>query len=572
MNKGVSIIVVFIVLLAIVTSVGGCGSTPAPSVPEATAAEPTSPSAAEPEPTQASAAEPEPATEGEGKTLHLALTNPPKNLDPYVTDYTYDAEAMLYTHCQLARFAPDQSLQPYLASWDTSEDGTEYTFHIDEGALWHDGQPVTAEDVVFTFEMIAHPDTGSIYARDMDGIKGAPEYRDGAATDIEGLEIVDEKTLKLTLTEPNPSFLPRLASFMVIVPKHLLGSVEMAKMPEASYWREPVGCGPYEWIEYATDQYIHLAKFPDFFLGEPKIDEIFVHLGSVESLELAFEKGQVDVVKVQATEIERFREMPFATLYATDSHVENLQVNCQHPFLEDATFRKALMYAIDRESIVNAGYLGSARIAENCFVTPWTLSPNITTYEYDPDKARELLAEAGWDGSVTFNILLGTGRPERERATLIIQQNLADVGITTEIESMEGGTVIDRTDKGEYDMAVVGFGTMSLLPDTATNYLAADALIPNGANASFYIDNELTALLHQTTKAVDQEARQELFYQITEMTSDRLPLLPLVVSQNVVAVRSDRVVVPESGIIPRNRPGGELSPVTWDIINWDVVE
>ena len=513
-------------------------------------------------------ATPEP-TLAEKKVLRIGMPATVKNLNFYLSDWIYNQEAVVYTNCKIGQFAPDGTIVPYAATWDVSSDGTIYTFYIKEKAKWHDGEPITAKDVAFTLKMVANPDSGSIYFDKIKPIKGAQAYHDREAEGIEGLKIVDDKTLEVTLESVSPAFLAIMQSFMMIVPEHILGSVDMKEMADAPFWRNPVGCGPYKWVEFVADQYIHLEKFPDFVLGEPKIDEVYLVMGTFEGLGAAFETGNVDFVEVQPTEIERFKQMSFATIVQGDSYVNNLNVNTKRPFLEDVKFRKALMYGIDREQMTDVALLGYGRIAPNCFVTPWTLSPNITEYSYDPEKAKELLEEAGWDGSVDFEILSHTGSPAVERLDLVLQQNLADLGIKSHLTKAEFGANYEKMNKAEFDMSIVGYGTMSMLPYTAVNYIGADSVPPNGTNLSWYEDQELTDLLYKVNTEADEEVRNELFYKITELTTDRLPMLPLVVQQDLVAINTDRVEIPNLVLIPRNRPG-QYTWITWNIYEWDI--
>jgi peptide/nickel transport system substrate-binding protein len=561
-----------LILVVLSMVLAGCGATAEPAQPTQAPAEPTAevvePTAEVAELTEEPAEEPA----GEPKVLYLGQTNPPKNFNTYIADYAYDSEAVFHVHCRLGQFAPDQTSQPYLATWDVSEDGKVYTFHLNEDALWHDGEPVTAKDVVYTFKLTASAESGSVYFDKVANVVGAQEYRDGQAEEIEGIKVLDDKTVEVSLINPSPSFVSVLHAFMIIVPEHILGSLPMSETVDAAYWRNPVGCGPYKFVEYVSDQYLLLEKFPEFFLGEPKIDQVYIRLGTWEAQEAAFEIGELDVVRVEPTEFERFEAMDGVELVRVDSYVSNLVLNNQSPFLGDVRVRKAIMYALDREAMVEGALLGFGRVAENCWVTPWTLSPNITTYEYDPDKARDLLAEAGWDGSVTYKVLLGTGRPDRERMTLILQQNLADVGITVEVETMEGGTALEMLSKGEGDMGIVGHGTMSLLPEAAINYVGAKSLPPEGSNYSFFVNEELTEALEQAIIQPNQEMAQEYFWTATEISTDQLPYVHLTVQQDIVAVNTNRVSLPSLDPIPRNRPGGDINFITWDLVNWDIIE
>lgn len=558
--------VIGIVLLAMLaTAVAGCAPATGPTQP-APAATATETEAAQP-PSQPTATAPP-----EKRILRMGMATPPKSINPFLSDYSIDHEAVVYVHCKLGQFGPDGTVVPYLAEWDLSEDGTTYTFHINKDAKWHDGEPVTAEDVVYTYKLVAHPDSGAIYFDRIRDIKGALAFHNGEADDIEGLKIVDDKTVQITMEAPSAAFLGTSQSCMFIVPEHILGTYDFKDVMDAPYWRNPVGCGPFKWGEYVTDDYIRFEKFPDFFMGEPKIDELYIKIGSWETLEAAFEAGSLDFVQVEPTEISRFEEMSFATLYRGETYVDSLNINHRRPFLQDVNFRKALLYGIDRESLVNAAFFGYATVAPNVFVTPWTLSPDITEYTYDPEKARELLQQAGWDGSVDFEFLVATGYPHHERMALIIQQNLADLGIKTHFEKLEIATIVeDRMYQADYDFGIIGYGTMSLLPDSALQYFGVDSFPPSGANWSFYEDRELTDLFLRAAREADEEARIQIFYEITERMTDRLPMLPFVVEEYVVAINNERVHIPNVVLVPRNRPG-EMTWITSNIYEWEIME
>lgn len=561
-----------ILVLAIVSlaalALFGCAAPAAPAAPTTAAAAPTTASTV---PTTASAAPTTASTEPTqssqaGKILRVGMAAAPQTLNPFVTDAAATHEAVVYSMCKLGQFAPDSTIVPYLADWDLSDDGTTYTFHINPDAKWHDGQPVTAKDVEYTYTLASNKDSGVVYFDRISAIKGAEEYHDGTADHVEGLKVVDDKTIEITLKAPNATWLALSQSAMFILPEHILGAIETKDTMNAPYWQKPVGCGPYEMVEYAPNQYIRFQAFKDYFLGAPKIDELALVMGPVETMGARFKSGEVDVVRLQAEEVESFKAQDTANLYTSDSYVYVVDLNHKRPFLQDATFRKALMYALDREAMNQAIFFGTGKVAPNMFVTPWTLSPDLTTYTYDPAKAKELLQQANYDGSQDFGIMSSAGGLE-EKLALIIQQNLADVGVKTHVEFVESNQ-IEKEMAGEYDMAIQGYGTMSLLPDAAAGYLGTDSEPPNGSNWSFYQDQTLTDLFEQAAVETDQEARVQLFHQITERTSDQAPMLYLLISPDTIAV-SKRVNIPEVVIIPRNRPG-DFTWLTSNINTWDI--
>jgi len=508
-----------------------------------------------------------PKPQPEKKILYASYNEYPKTLNPFLTDIGADMEVIYYVHCRLGQFAPDGSVVPYVADWTQSKDGLTYVFHINKDAKWHDGEPVTAQDVVFTYKLVAHPESGSVYFGRMEAIKGAKEFHEGKADDIEGLQIVDDKTVRMVLAAPSPSFLPLTQGAIFLLPEHILGSYDVKDVWDAAFWRNPIGCGPYKWVEYVPEQYVHYEKFADFFLGEPKIDEIYLRLASEEANAIAFEKGELDFFQLAGTDIERFSKMGY-TLHKGEGTVESLVVNTSHPWLDNVKFRKAMMYALDREALNDAAWFGYGEVAVNPSMTPWTLSPNITQYPYDPDKAKELLAEIGWDGSVQFDLLASAGVPYRDRMSVIMQQNLGDVGITINIVTLDGAAIGDRRNSGDFDMVIVGYGSMSQNPWVQIDNFLSTNIPPGGINWSRYVDPVLDDLYAQAKVEMDPAKITQIFYQITERTTDQLPMLPLIVDPVVVA-QSDRVVIPHLAYVQRNRPGINTW-LTWDIYEWDI--
>ena len=391
------------------------------------------------------------------KVLYLTSNEYPKALNPFLNDSAADMEPLYYVHCRLGQFGADLSVVPNVATWDQSADGLTYTFHIDPDAKWHDGEPVTAQDVVFTYRLVAHPESGAVYFGRMSAILGAGEFHEGQAEDIEGLQVIDEKTVAMTLKAPSPAFLPLTQGAIFLLPEHILGSFDVKDVWDAPYWQNPVGCGPYRWIEYVPDHYVHYERFADFHLGEPKIDEIYLRFASEEANAIAFERGEVDLFQLAGSDIERFSKMDF-TLHKGGGTVESLVVNTQRPWLDNVKFRKAIMYALNREALNDAAWFGYGQVAVNPSVTPWTLSPNITQYAYDPDRAKELLAEIGWDTSVEFDLLVSAGVPYRDRMSVVMQQNLADVGIKINIVTMQSSASDVSADSLSFNSASAGRG------------------------------------------------------------------------------------------------------------------
>jgi len=557
-------------LLIVSIALGACGATPTAQVVEKevtkvvqeTVIVPGTPQVIEKEVVVTATPEPK------KKILYLSTSEVPQQLNTFLSDSSGDAEPQYYVNCLLGRFAPDGTVVPYAATWDQSADGLTFTFHINKDAKWHDGEPLTAKDVVFTYKLVATQAAGSVYFSRVSGIKGAQEYYDGKATDVEGLKAIDDKTVEITLAAPSPAFLSLTQGALYLLPEHILGALSATDVWNAPYWKNPIGCGPYKWVEYVANQYVHYEKFDDFFLGTPKIDEIYLRLGTDESNALAFEKGDLDFVALAGTDMERFSKMSYP-LHESQGSVQSIVVNTKRPWLENVKFRKAMLYAMDREALNNAAYFGFAQVAVNPSMTPWTLSPNVTLYPYDPTKAKQLLSEISWDGSVTFDLLV-VPDATFQREAVIEQQNWADVGIKVNLVTMEAAQATDLMVAGTYDMMMQGFGSMSRTPWVAADNFMSKNLPPAGINWSWYEDPTLDALFEQALTEMDPTRLKETFYKITERMTDQVPMLPEITDPVVVAL-SPRVVIPNLAYVERNRPGINTW-LTWNVYEWDITE
>ncbi len=203
----------------------------------------------------------------QGQIFRVGIWSGPQSFNPYITTDDYSATLFENVYGQLIRLDSEGAPVPYLAeSFDVSEDGSEYTIHLREDAVWHDGTPVTSQDVEMTYRLHGHPDVASIIAGNFKSIKGMEAYMAGEADSVEGLQIVDDKTIKFVLEEPNAPFVNNLNYF--VLPAHILGDVPPAELETHPYFDNPtVGAGMYKFVGYEPDQYMEFEAFEDFYLG-----------------------------------------------------------------------------------------------------------------------------------------------------------------------------------------------------------------------------------------------------------------------------------------------------------------
>ncbi len=391
--------------------------------------------------------------------------------DPQVIPYFNGAGttwmSKLYTplvmmSSDFSELTPEGSLSE---SWESNEDLTTWTFNLRPNVKWHDGEPFTAEDVKFTFKLVNDPESVTIntgiYGGPISIVEGLQEYRDGTADDVSGIVVVDDNTVQFNLTAPNPRF-PDLLRWTFILPQHALQDMPVAEMREWDWWfTNPVGTGPFKFSAYERDQYMELVGNPDYWDGAPKLDKLINRYFADETAAvLALQAGDIDFTYVSADVAKSMEGDAGFTIFSGPSYVGNFLIfNARHPQWQDENVRKAFLYGIDRQSIVDDIYQGSAVVAPcaDPFATYWPADAD--PYTYDPEKAKQLLADAGYDTSATYELptyYTGQLANDVEQA---FQAYLGEIGVKVTPRFMEPAAwrAIVEGDLN-YDIAYRGMG------------------------------------------------------------------------------------------------------------------
>ncbi len=325
---------------------------------------------------------------------------------------------------------------PQLATeWDSNDEATVWTFKLREGVVWHDGEPFDAEDVKFSYELAVNPSAATIFVQtsgiDASGFEGGEAFANGEADEISGIRIVDDMTVEFRFLEPRPRF-PFAAIFGWILPQHLLSDVNPAELQNSDwFFTNPVGTGPFMHSQYEEGQFWELVPNPNYWDGEPKLDRLINRYFEDEtSAVLALESGEIHFTFASGDVALRMGESERFELFPGPSGVTNYMIfNFRSPVFDDVRVRQAFLYAIDRAAITEVVLNGTAEPAPclNAFPTMWPDEYN--DYAYDPDMARELLAEAGWDSSQSYEVVTYYDSQFHMDALAAIQQYLAEVGI-----------------------------------------------------------------------------------------------------------------------------------------------
>ena len=424
------------------------------------------------------------------------------------------------------------SIHPDVAtSWDVSADGLTYTFNLRNDVRFHDGEQLTAEDVKYSLEMFFHPDTGASHGRTsgLDQLAGAAEFEAGESDEITGIKVLDDFTLELNLVAPRSSVLSNMAAFN-IWPKHLLEGIAFADLGETEYAvRNPVGSGPFTMGDFEPDQFYILKANEDYYAGRPYLDQIIFRIGlSGATAFAALENGEIHMAgRVTAVEYERYKDDPNIVLLGGQlGGGMTVWANHNRPLWQDARVRQALLHALDREAMAEAYYGELAEVLHLRLTNPEFVSPNITKYDYDPDKARALLEEAGWDSEQEVSFVTYYQDDQNKRIHAAMQQYWNDVGIKVDLVYLDGPSWVARVyDNDDFDMSYGCCGWFN--PDQLRLSLGCDRSWPAGRNVGHYCNEEFDALAEAAMSEPDPAKRKEMLYKATEIITAEAGEIPV---------------------------------------------
>ncbi len=442
----------------------------------------------------------------------------------------------------LMRFDQQLLPTPQLAkSWEISEDGLVYTFHLVDNATWHDGNPVTAADVVFTITEALKPEVNFLYrfTLQVNGVDVAPEA-------------VDDYTVKITLPSPSATFLAHMAAPWVlqVAPKHLL---EGENQDTTSFNTAPVGSGPFKFVEQVDGDHLTLARHDGYFEGTPLLDEIiFRPITDMQARLAAFQAGETDIDNREEDLIStaQFGEVEGATPYILETpYVQQFTVNCEDPLFTDARVRQAIAYALDRPAMVRT-VIGDEAYAALSVMGPghWAYNASVPTYSYDVEKAKALLDEAGWvdnggvrekDG-VKFSFTNHAWRDFERGYAPLIQQYLAEVGIEMKIDAVPDYTTIETIRQDPKSQSLF-YGSIDYEPGELHQYFHSSQFTPTGLNVWHYANAEVDAWLEEGLATTDQAARTEIYAKVQDKLIADCVTIPMHVHLNNLIVRTDRV-------------------------------
>lgn len=410
-------------------------------------------------------------------------------------------------------------------SWEVSEDATQFTFKLRQGVTWHDGTPFTAADVVFTFSRQLVETYR--FAKFMDVLQGAEEYIAGTADSVSGLVAVDDFTVEMTLSAPNALFLLSLAEpGTVIVPQHLLQDTATDAIESVDFVTSaPVGTGPYKFVQYATDQYVEMTVNPAYFKGAPSIQQMFMVRLQPEVAVAQLETKEIELaLRLSPTERERLEGDPgLQVIGMAGVGLTGLQFPTDLPRMSDKRVRQGIYYAINRQGIVDAVFQGQAEVAKG---NPPSMDDyeGLNPYEYNPEQARALLEEAGFDFNAPIRIIYDQNYPSAPQYYPLIGQQLQDIGLTVELNALDTVAYTERLQNDRESWEIAGFhgGAWGLGPQAVDDYYDCQDPFRTG-----YTNCEVDALFAEAKTIIDPAARDAKYREVAVILNDEVPRVSL---------------------------------------------
>ncbi|MCZ8521195.1 peptide-binding protein [Paenibacillus caseinilyticus] len=462
----------------------------------------------------------------DGGEIIWAFLADPQGFSDFWATTTNSSEVIDLVTSSLYHHSSKQELEPDLATGQPvfSEDKKEMTVKIRTDALYTDGKPVTADDIVFTYSVALSPDNNG--------------PRKGVFEPLAKVEKVDDATIKFTFKEPYAGYIDLMA--YNILPKHILGDTPVKDMDKSAFIKQPVGSGPYKLEEWKQGQYLRFVRNEKYYGGKPAIEKITVKIIPDANATMAqLQTGEVTAGPVPADNLDVIEQ------YAKTSGKIKLQKgiksssylyvawNETNPLFQDKKVRQALTMAIDRQGIVEGVAEGQGMIVHS--QTPptyWSYTDNVPKFAFDAEKAKTVLAEAGWkdsDGDTIldkdgkkfeFEMQVNQGNKVREKAVTVIQQQLKKIGISVQPRVVEGSAFSKNFQSKQFESILYAW---NINGDPNPKGIWHSAEIEHGLNTISYKNPEVDKLIDEDLRTFDMGKRKELLGKIDALIAEDQP-------------------------------------------------
>ena len=443
-------------------------------------------------------------------------------------------------------FEDGSTVVPDLAeSWETDEDSRVWTFHLRDDVVWHDGEPFTAEDVVFTVETIRNPDVASRWS--------------AAFVTLETIEALDDHTVRMTFEAPFAPLLATLAYNLAIVPEHILGDMDLSNPSgPTEFVTNPIGTGPFRFVEQVSGSHFILEANPEYHEGRPAIDQVeFKVIPDVNAQVAQLLTGELDITwTVEPIHYDRLSNAENIVIHEVDiPRFDWIPLNNTNPLFQDKRVRQAMVHALNREAMVDIVMGGFGEVATGPIPPSiaWVPRGEAPLFEYDVERA--LSSSPRPAGRRVMTVCFGTrlarpsasrcsptaATPRGTRCTWSPKTRGSSVGMDIQIETTEWNTVLARYREGDYDVRV-GWWVIKPDPDLY-DYFHTDGAL----NQIRYSNARVDELLEQGRMVADQEERAAIYGELQVLLAEEQPSILLYYPTEVRATNTRVEGLPDIG-------------------------
>lgn len=566
LTKRLAVLLLAIVMMLAVTACGGGGETAADNGAGTEGTDQSGDMGAEGAEQSGESAGPATAAEGE-KIINIGVTDSLGGVNPFAIDQTeINKYALDLMFLPLMELDKELNFQGMLADSITTEDNINFIVHVDDKATWSDGTPVTAYDVEYSVMRYASPIVANttllLYA--FEGTDDETGFLEEGADSMAGLTVLDDKTIQFTSKYPMAltTFQNSYARYLHVLPKHIIEKFSESELTSNDWFNHPdVINGPYFMTGYDADHYISYSANTNYWKGAPKIDKLNIRIVDGSQIYAGLQSGEIDITQHTMTAIP---QEDYESIEALDnvkvvygSPVTNQSAFIQTANIPDARVRQALVYAIDRQQLVDQLLKGHGEVVDGFLssASPF-FDASVEPLEYNPEKAKELLAEAGWDGSQTLRFYVNSGDNTFVNGVQVIAAQWAAVGINAEITTVDLATLMTVAGTTDYDIMAVQYtyAPVDPYPDVAW-------LLGGEGSWTGYYNDEVAAALDGTQQTSNVSEIKDFYSVVNRKMQEDAAMFSV-------------YVISAQGAVSNRVSGAEPSVYGFfnDVHNWDVTE
>ncbi|MCL4439208.1 MAG: ABC transporter substrate-binding protein [Firmicutes bacterium] len=463
-----------------------------------------------------------------GMAMDLATLDPAVSMDNASWKITYPCYDRLVKY-KTENGKGSTEVEPMAAeSWQVSPDGKEWTFTLRKDIKFHDGSPLNAQAVKFSFDRV------------LKMAKGPADYFPTLAS----VDVVDDNTVKFTLKAAFPPFLYTLATNAgsIINPK-VMEHEKDGDMASGWLGEHTMGSGPYQLVEWNREQHLKLAAVDNYWGGQPALKTILTKIVKDPSAQrLQLENGDIDIAEgIPVDQLEPLEGNQDIKILENPSLLVNyVYLNNKKKPLDNSKVRQALNYAVDYDGMIKGVMQGNATQVKGPIPQGlWGHDPNVKQYKLDLDKAKQLLAEAGYPQGFTLKLLYSDYKPWWEQEALTIQDNLSKIGVKVELEKLAWATLRDKVDRADFDICLGVWSPDYADPHMFMNYWFDSNNHGLAGNRAFYKNDQVDQLLREAARISDQKKRTELYRQAQDIVMEEAPYILLFQNNTLLPMRKN---------------------------------